>query len=148
MSFKISVIWKSRNIFLRLRDDGCTVAVISVAPHIYHFSCFSADQLLNVPRENAKCKRGVTVRGATLRGGILAGDFKTVGIVDNQHTCVSSCCKNKRCDVALMLGKECFNVKCYSSNLCGLAPAAAIFDEVTPIITYVRGHVQKRSTGT
>ena len=77
----------------------------------------------------------------------MAGDFQTVGIVDNQHTCVSSCCKNKRCDVALMLGKECFNVKCYSSNLCGLAPAAAIFDEVTPIITYVRGHVQKRSTG-
>jgi len=102
-------------------------------------------QILHVPRESAKCRRGVTIRGATLRGGILAGDFQTVGIVDNQHTCVSSCCKNKRCDVALMLGKECFNVKCYSSNLCGLAPAAAIFDEVTPIITYVRGHVQKRS---
>ena len=95
-----------------------------------------------------KCRRGVTIHGATLRGGILAGDFKTVGIVSNQHSCVNSCCRNKRCDVALMLGKECFNVKCYSDSLCGLAPATSIFDEVTPIITYVRGHIRrKRSTG-
>ncbi|XP_065051851.1 uncharacterized protein LOC135681349 isoform X2 [Rhopilema esculentum] len=103
------------------------------------------DQLLNVPRENTKCRRGVTIRGATLRGGILAGDFKTVGIVSNQHACVNSCCRNRRCDVALMLGKECFNVKCYSTSLCGIAPATAIFDEVTPVLTYVRGHISKRS---
>eukprot|EP00794_Sanderia_malayensis_P017840 gene17840-19621_t len=98
------------------------------------------------PQQSTKCKRGATIRGATLKGGVLAGDFQTVGIVNNQQQCVKSCCGNRRCDVALMLGKECFNVRCYSENLCGLAPATALFADVTPVITYVRGHISKRST--
>ncbi len=89
----------------------------------------------------------MTIRGATLKGGMLAGDFETVGMVNNQQTCIKACCGNRRCDVALMLGKECFNVRCYSENLCGLAPATTLFDEVTPVITYVRGHISKRSIG-
>ena len=89
-----------------------------------------------------------TIHGATLRGGILAGDFRSLGIVSDHHACIKSCCRHVGCDVALMLGRECFNVRCYDENLCRLAPASTVFEDVSPIITYVRKHrIKRRSEG-
>lgn len=86
------------------------------------------------------CNRGLTVRGATLRGGILSGEFHSMGVVDTQKSCVDLCCRSKKCDVAMTIGRECINIKCFNKKMCTIAPAGnlAVYRDVLPVVTFVR----------
>ena len=71
----------------------------------------------------------------TLKGGLKAGDFTDVGKVGRLSDCYDICCRSKKCDLAFMLGQNCFNVKCYNRDLCKTIPAQpSIFN---PQIAYV-----------
>ena len=85
------------------------------------------------------CRRGLTVRGATLRGGVLSGEFKSMGVVDTQKSCVQQCCRSNRCDVAMTIGRECINIRCFNRKLCNIAPAGniGVYRDVLPIVTFV-----------
>ncbi|XP_057304107.1 uncharacterized protein LOC130641355 [Hydractinia symbiolongicarpus] len=86
------------------------------------------------------CNRGLTVRGATLRGGILSGEFHSMGVVDTQKSCVDLCCRSKKCDVAMTIGRECINIKCFNKKMCTIAPAGnlAVYRDVLPVVTFIR----------
>ena len=58
----------------------------------------------------------------TLRGGLNAGSFLETGVVANIEQCVNHCCHTTTCDVAFMIMKRCFLVKCYSPRLCESIP--------------------------
>ncbi len=71
----------------------------------------------------------------TLKGGLKAGDFTDVGKVGKLSDCYDICCRSEKCDLAFMLGQNCFSVKCYNQDLCQTIPAQpSIFN---PQIAYV-----------
>ncbi|XP_066936538.1 platelet binding protein GspB-like [Clytia hemisphaerica] len=86
------------------------------------------------------CHRGITVRGATLRGGILSGEFHSQGVVKTQKECVDLCCKSKKCDIAMTVGRECINIKCFNRKNCNVAPAGShsLYRDVLPVTTFVQ----------
>lgn len=56
----------------------------------------------------------------TLSKGAKAGKYyKMVGIKE-MDGCVKHCCGSKRCDVAFMVNKNCYLVKCHNSDSCDL----------------------------
>ena len=71
----------------------------------------------------------------TLKGGLKSGDFTDVGKVGKLTDCYDICCRSEKCDLAFMLGQNCFSVKCYNKDLCRTIPAQpSIFN---PQIAYV-----------
>lgn len=71
----------------------------------------------------------------TLKGGLKAGDFTDVGKVGKLEDCYQICCKSEKCNLAFMLGQNCFSVKCYNDDLCKTIPAQpSIFN---PQIAYI-----------
>ena len=55
--------------------------------------------------------------------GMHSGKYKKLGDVDNMEDCIEMCCKENYNDAAFMLGKVCYSVKCYNSDLCQIRPA-------------------------
>ncbi len=49
--------------------------------------------------------------------------IQEAGQVDNMEDCVEMCCRENDIDAAFMLGKLCYSVKCYNSDLCQIRPA-------------------------
>ena len=102
---------------------------------------------------DSQCRKGLTVRGATLRGSILSGEFKSMGVVDTQKACVDLCCRSqKRCDVAMTIGRECINIRCFNKKVCTIAPAGqqTVYKGVLPVVTFVHKKptdARKRSYG-
>ena len=55
--------------------------------------------------------------------GMHSGLFTKLGHVNKMDDCIERCCRSSNADVAFMLGSVCFAVKCYSPELCKVAPA-------------------------
>ncbi|XP_028405506.1 uncharacterized protein LOC114528113 isoform X2 [Dendronephthya gigantea] len=70
-----------------------------------------------------RCETSKIYENVTLFGGIHAGNFTDFGEKDNMSHCISFCCEQKHCDVAFMLGKDCYGVQCKTKHLCGTTPA-------------------------
>lgn len=70
----------------------------------------------------------------------MAGEFKSVGVVNTQRSCVDLCCRSKKCDIAMTIGRECINIRCYNKKFCNVAPAGnmAVIGKVIPISTFVQ----------
>ncbi|XP_028404371.1 uncharacterized protein LOC114527010 [Dendronephthya gigantea] len=82
-----------------------------------------------------RCPRITPLTKVTLKGGLKAGDFTDVGKVGKLTDCYDICCRSAKCDLAFMLGQNCFNVKCYNQDLCTTIPAQpSIFN---PQIAYI-----------
>lgn len=77
----------------------------------------------------------VPLTKVTLKGGLKAGDFTDVGKVGKLKDCYDICCRTENCDLAFMLGQNCFSIKCHDKSLCTTIPAQpSIFN---PQIAYV-----------
>ncbi|XP_029205947.2 uncharacterized protein LOC114969793 isoform X4 [Acropora millepora] len=81
------------------------------------------------------CPEIKTLTKVTLKGGLKAGDFTDTGKVGSIKECYATCCQQSSCNLAFMLGQNCFSVKCYNKDLCSTIPAQpSIFN---PQIAYV-----------
>ena len=69
------------------------------------------------------CLQSPIQQNVTLRGGINAGSFKKLAQFVAMQLCIRLCCEEKGCDVALMSGKNCYGVQCFSEELCTAVPA-------------------------
>ena len=56
----------------------------------------------------------------TLSKGAKAGKYYKMTSIDNMDECVGHCCRSKICDVAFMVNKNCYLVKCHNSDSCEL----------------------------
>ena len=70
----------------------------------------------------------------TLVGGISAGDFTDHGQTDTIQECMGYCCENKDCDLAFMIDKDCYGVKCKDPSMCRTRPARPT--KYRPIIAF------------
>ena len=56
----------------------------------------------------------------TLSKGAKAGKYYKIAGINKMDECVGHCCGSKRCDVAFMVNKNCYLVKCFNSDSCAL----------------------------
>ena len=91
------------------------------------------------------CDFSQVLRDVVLRGGSHSGKFKYLAVVENMETCIKECCKNKLCDVALMLKDDCFLVSCYSEALCDAVSSRS--SEYHPQLAYKIKHGKRRNFG-
>ncbi|XP_002155707.1 uncharacterized protein LOC100210596 [Hydra vulgaris] len=72
-----------------------------------------------------KCKRSHIMYNHTLKGGLRAGNFSMLASVDDIEVCAALCCEEKDCDLALMIGDNCYAGDCASPELCSAVPVPA-----------------------
>ena len=74
----------------------------------------------NITREAQQrlCSAGQTIRDVSFKHGRLSGNFTELGHLQNISDCASRCCQSESCDVAFMLGKNCYSVQCFSKQSC------------------------------
>lgn len=69
-----------------------------------------------------KCTRSHILYNHTLLGGLRAGNFTHIAEVDSIETCAALCCAEQTCDLALVLGENCYAGDCASKELCVPVP--------------------------
>ena len=100
---------------------------------VFHL-CFTI-VLLQEKDVQHTCAKMNPLSKVTLKGGLQAGEFTDVGKVTNLAQCYDVCCQQENCDLAFMLGQNCFSVQCKDKRLCTTIPAQpSIFN---PQIAYV-----------
>lgn len=83
-----------------------------------------------------ECDKAKVLNNVTLKGGKKAGKFKNHGDVKGMDECQDICCKDKKCQVAFMLGKTCYSVTCKNKDLCEHTKAPPT--DYNPQLAYVR----------
>jgi hypothetical protein len=83
----------------------------------------------NIPH----CTRSHILYNHTVLGGLRAGNFTKIAEVDSIETCAALCCAENTCDLALMLGNNCYAGDCASKELC--KPIAALQSSQIAYIT-------------
>ena len=87
-------------------------------------SKFSQDGNKELETTNSgTCHARRVLRKVTLRSGLKSGDFSDYGQVSDIDTCVKHCCRQKTCDVSLLLNNHCYTLHCYKPELCKIIPA-------------------------
>ena len=62
------------------------------------------------------------------------------------NECIRSCCQKKYCDVAFMLGNDCYGVKCKTRHLCGTTPAKQV-KKYRPRLAYMHSDIENITAG-
>lgn len=95
--------------------------------NLWHVLSFHPTASLNTTHNTTgpieSCLQSPIKQNVTLRGGINAGSFKKLAQYVAMQLCIRLCCEEKGCDVALMSGKNCYGVQCFSEELCTAVPA-------------------------
>ena len=82
-------------------------------------------------------------KGVSLRYGTHSGEFYDYGEIGDMRMCVDLCCKDKKCDVAFMIGKTCYTISCSSFDFCQMVPATKQVS-MSSQLAYV---IKKKSAG-
>lgn len=111
----------------RWNNEGVKHTVLLQDKQNEHYTCSKINPMLKV----------------TLKGGLQAGDFTDVGKVTDLGQCYEVCCQQSSCDLAFMLGQNCFSVACKNKGLCQTTPAQpSIFN---PQIAYVTSRISSNN---
>lgn len=92
--------------------------------------------VLDLATPSKRCRARRIYENVTLFGGINSGNFTDLGQRSNMNECIDRCCKRKQCDVAFMLGNDCYGVTCKTKQLCGTKPAKDV-EKYRPRIAYL-----------
>lgn len=98
------------------------------------------------PALTRRCERSKIYENVTLFGGINAGNFTDFGQKENMSQCISSCCQKKHCDVAFMLGNDCYGVMCKTKHLCVTTPAKHV-KKYRPRLAYMHSDMENNTAG-
>lgn len=82
-----------------------------------------------------RCQAGRNYVDIRLKGDLDAGQFTKRGLVTNMAECTRFCCDDRSCDLAYLLGKICYTVKCNDADLCRVVASSPT--SLNPIISYV-----------
>ena len=93
----------------------------------------------NATKVETKCSPGFLKSNVTLKGGRNSGEFIEIKGLKDMKECVDRCCidRDKKCNLAFMLGDSCYLVSCKNKNLCRTIPAPPT--KFNPLVQYVRG---------
>lgn len=94
-----------------------------------------------------KCTRSHILYNHTLLGGLRAGNFTQIAEVDSIETCAALCCAEQTCDLALLLGENCYAGDCASKELCIPVPARPTSNKSSQI-AYITSRKKVEEPGT
>ena len=83
------------------------------------------------------------LKGVTFNGGIRAGNFTDHGFVQEFSSCIEICCSSQTCDVAFMVEKNCYSVKCARNKRRCLPVVARSTKFKTFMVVKKTGHFPK-----
>ena len=97
--------------------------------------------------KNAQCIVGDIEYDVTLGGGINAGLYTEQGEVGDMMNCVDLCCKQRKCNVAMVIKDICYTVACYDPQKCASVPVRRI--QYHPKLVHVKRleEVKQRDQG-
>lgn len=81
------------------------------------------ESVIMLPRLPHSCQVGPIHYNVTLKMGMHSGVFKKLERAEGMEDCIEMCCQETGSNAAFMLGKLCYSVKCYNSDLCQTRPA-------------------------
>lgn len=73
-----------------------------------------------ISSDKTPCRKSSVNYNVTLSKGAKAGKYYKMTGINKMDECVGHCCGSKRCDVAFMVNKNCYLVKCHNSDSCAL----------------------------
>jgi len=80
----------------------------------------AAANLELISSDKTPCRKTAVNYNVTLSKGAKAGKYYKIAGINKMDECVVHCCGSKRCDVAFMVNKNCYLVKCFNSDSCAL----------------------------
>lgn len=90
----------------------------TVTTNRVHNTPWTHDTVLQTDMHQSGCLYSAPFHNISFRQGRQAGLFTNHGNAKNIHECSQWCCQSKHCDVAFMLSKDCFFVRCHSNKSC------------------------------
>ncbi|XP_020601860.1 uncharacterized protein LOC110040941 [Orbicella faveolata] len=84
-----------------------------------HLSIAAANLEL-ISSDKTPCKKSAVNYNVTLSKGAKAGKYYKMAGINKMDECLGHCCGSRRCDVAFMVNKNCYLVKCFNSDSCAL----------------------------
>ena len=73
-----------------------------------------------ISSDKTPCRKSAVNYNVTLSKGAKAGKYYKMTGINKMDECLGHCCGSKRCDVAFMVNKNCYLVKCFNSDSCAL----------------------------
>ena len=73
-----------------------------------------------ISSDKTPCRKSAVNYNVTLSKGAKAGKYYKMAGINKMDECLGHCCGSKRCDVAFMVNKNCYLVKCFNSDSCAL----------------------------
>ena len=81
---------------------------------------------------NGSCEATHEFKGVNLTGGWAAGKFLRYPQINSLEDCVNHCCIYSGCNAGFILNQHCYNLHCFSRDLCKFAPTSNM-----PMITRI-----------
>ena len=93
-----------------------------------------------ISSDKTPCGKSSVNYNVTLAKGAKAGTYYKMATVDKMDDCIGHCCGSKRCDVAFMVNKNCYLVKCHNSDSCELKRSEnQKFDTMLSMVSKTKG---------
>ena len=93
-----------------------------------------------ISSDKTPCGKSSVNYNVTLAKGAKAGTYYKMATVDKMDDCIGHCCGSKRCDVAFMVNKNCYLVKCHNSDSCELKRSEnPKFDTMLSMVSKTKG---------
>lgn len=73
-----------------------------------------------ISSDKTPCRKSAVNYNVTLSKGAKAGKYYKMAGIHKMDECLGHCCGSKRCDVAFMVNKNCYLVKCFNSDSCAI----------------------------
>lgn len=104
-------------------------------------SLFLTDAKLElISSDKTPCGKSSVNYNVTLAKGAKAGTYYKMATVDKMDNCIGHCCGSRRCDVAFMVNKNCYLVKCHNSDSCELKRSEnSKFDTMLSMVSKTKG---------
>lgn len=104
-------------------------------------SLFLTDAKLElISSDKTPCGKSSVNYNVTLAKGAKAGTYYKMATVDKMDDCIGHCCGSKRCDIAFMVKKNCYLVKCHNSDSCELKRSEnSKFDTMLSMVSKTKG---------
>ena len=86
------------------------------------------------------CYQAKVHKGVSLKYGTHSGEFYDYGEIGDMRMCVDLCCKDKKCDVAFMVGRTCYTISCSSFDFCQMVPSTKSQSLLTQLAYVIKQH--------
>jgi len=82
------------------------------------------------------CVPGMAVYNVTLSTGLGAGTYNRLGQVSNVQECIDKICEKGEGDIAYLLNKACYSIKCFDVDSCETA-AMPFAQDLQSVLVYM-----------